>query len=35
MAGIFMIDENRQHGFGVWEFGMCKFLEPKGLFDEL
>ena len=33
--GIFMIDENWQHGFGVWEFDMRKFSDPKGMVEKL
>ena len=34
-AGIFMIDDTWQLGYGIWEFDPRRFPDPKGMVDKL
>ena len=34
-AGVFMIDDTWQHGYGTWEFDSRRFSDPKGMMDKL
>ena len=34
-AGVFMIDDTWQHGYGEWYFDMRRFSDPKGMVDKL